>query len=264
MKKRVYIFIIIALASGWLGKGIDLILTDQPPGQSLGSLLWLIIPFITAIILTLVHKSDWKAMGFKPRFKGNLKWYVVAFLVFPVIAGILLIVGISVGVVDLTKFEFSSFMSTLLLWFVGNFFRTILEEGPWRGFLTERLIKLNINDWLIYLITGLVWSTWHIPYYLFFYDSSNAWGMILSSYILLLCWSILFTEMYRITRSIWPCVLLHATLNAIQYSMLGDNLVMSKKWDLLFSPTGGIIACILCLGAGLIVRQYRIKKDSRN
>ena len=37
-------------------------------------------------------------------------------------------------------------------------------------YLTPKLIELKLNDWFIYIISGLVWSLWHAAYYLVFYQ----------------------------------------------------------------------------------------------
>ena len=112
---------------------------------------------------------------------------------------------------------------------------------------------------MIYFLTAAVWALWHIPYYLFFCEG-NAIKMILSSFAILFSWSILFTEIYRITRTIWPCVLLHAASNAIQYTMLENYLVIDTKIDYIVSPTGSIMACAIVIILGLMIRSYRIHK----
>lgn len=256
IKSRLIYFFVFAVGCGWAGKALDVVLTKQPKGQSLGSLIWLIAPSVTAIILAIGHKSTYKTLGWKLRLKNNGLWYLFSFLIFPVIAVVIIGLGLITGNINASKFELSGFMATLAVWFVYNFFRTILEETSWRGFLQERLIVLGINDWIIYLITALVWSLWHIPYYLFFYGS-NGTEMIISCFVMLFSWSILYSEIYRITRTIWPCVLMHAASNAIQYTMLEHYLVISDKMDIIFSPTGSITVFAVTIIAGLVIRKYR-------
>jgi membrane protease YdiL (CAAX protease family) len=148
--------------------------------------------------------------------------------------------------------------------FTIHFFRSILEEVAWRGLLQERLIQCKFSDWHIYLITAFVWSTWHIPYYLFFLDSKSVMTMILSNYLMIFSWNLIFTEVYKKTRSIWPCVILHATTNAIQFVMLEDYLVLDYKTEVLLSPATGILACGLYLVSGYLIRKYRIHSNSIN
>lgn len=251
---RIWIFIAGACLCGWIGKMIDMGLTDQPKGQSLGSLIWLISPAILSVILALFFHAKSKYLGLRINMKRNTKLYVVALLLFPIMTVILLIFGYLSHIVLLQKFDLFKILSIFLLWFVINFFRTILEEVAWRGYLTERLLQLERSDWMIYAIVTLVWGTWHIPYYLFFYPDGNALQLILSCYFNLACWSILFTEIYRRTRSIWPCILLHATANAVQYMMLDHNFVISNQWNVLLAPGTGILSCVICVIAGLVIR----------
>jgi membrane protease YdiL (CAAX protease family) len=251
----------IAVGCGWLGKIVDLILIGQPEGQSLGALIWLISPFIASVLLAVIHKSGYKVLGLKLKLKGNGKWYLVSLITFP---GILLLsigAGIITKSIDLTQFELQGFLITILSGFIYNFFRTILEEAAWRGFLQERLILCKANDWVIYFITAVVWALWHIPYYLFFFEG-NAIKMIISSFGILFSWSILFAEIYRITRTIWPCVLLHATSNAIQYTMLENYLVIDSERDAILSPTSSILACTIVIVLGLMIRSYRLSRNN--
>ncbi len=260
LNKRILVFIAVVVGCGWFGKIIDLLLVGQPQGQSLGSLIWLVVPCITAVLLAVVHKSEYKTLGLKPNFKGNAKWYAVSFLIFPGIAILTISIAMITNTIDFTQFELQGFVTTILTWFIYNFFRTILEEIAWRGFLQERLILLKVNDWMVYFIVSLVWTLWHIPYYLFFYEG-NAFELVLSSFVLLFSWSILYAEIYRISRTIWPCVLLHATSNAIQYTMLEHYLVMDEKMKIILSPTISLVACSISIMVGLYIRKYRLSRN---
>ena len=257
---RIIFFIVVILACGWFGKIIDLILAGPSEGQSLGLLIWMIMPFIASVFLAGVKKSEYKTLGLRPKLKEKGKWYFISFVTFPGIATLCIGMGLVTRSIELTRFEMWGFASTLFGWFLYNFFRSIFEEVAWRGFLQERLIYLKVNDWLIYLITATVWALWHIPYYLFFYDGNSAM-MIVSCFTILFSWSILYAEIYRITRTIWPCVLLHATSNAIQYTMLGNYLVIYEKREFIFSPTGSILACTCSIILGLIIRKHRLSTE---
>ncbi len=258
LRKRIYIFTFIIIFCGWFGKFIDTILVNQPKGQSLGSLIWLVTPFIAALLFAKLKKSKWRTVGLKPYLKGNVRWYALSLLLYPICMVLLLGIGSVFKLVDFSHFVLKEFTLSFGVWFLSNFFRTILEETAWRGFLVERLIKLHTNDFLIYIITALIWSTWHVPYYLFFYPNGNAGYLIISGYIIMFCWSILFTEIYRITRCIWPCVLLHATANAVQYTIMEDHFRINASWNILISPANGIIACAICVVIGFLIRNYRI------
>ena len=258
---KIGIFIVGVCLCGWLGKAIDMILIDQPKGQSLGSLIWLISPAILSLILVLLFDRPSRYMGLRGNLKGNTGLYLLAVLIFPVLAVVLLFLGCLSHVIVLQNDHVDKILSAFVMWFVISFFRTILEEIAWRGYLTERLLRWNISDWKLYAGVTFVWGTWHIPYYLFFFHNGNAVGLITSCYFNLACWSLLFTEIYRWTRSIWPCVLLHAAANAVQYLMLEDYFVISANWNILLLPGTGILSCGICIIAGMMVRSMRIKRE---
>ena len=71
-------------------------------------------------------------------------------------------------VANITSFEIYSLLSLIFMSTIGNFIKNIFEEFSWRGYLTPKLIELKLNDWFIYIISGLVWSLWHAAYYLVF------------------------------------------------------------------------------------------------
>ncbi len=259
---QIVIFTIVVVSCGWIGKRIDMSLTSQESGQSLGSLLWLIGPALCSIILVLFRKKGEKYLGLHINRKGNQGIYLISLLLFPVMGVVLLAGGYLFGVVTVQPVSATTILSVFLTWFVVSFFRTILEEVAWRGYLTERLLELRVNDWLIYLLVTLIWGTWHIPYYLFFYPVGEPMKLILSCYVNLACWSILFTEIYRITRSIWPCVILHAAVNAVQYLMLEPYFVIRSDWNIWLIPATGVLSCVACMIIGLLIRRIRITRES--
>jgi hypothetical protein len=78
MNKRVIrnigIFIFIVIISGWIGVLVDYVFISQPDGDSLGMGIWLGLPILTAFIIILFSKVSWRDLGFKPNFKGYIKW----------------------------------------------------------------------------------------------------------------------------------------------------------------------------------------------
>ena len=73
--RNIVVFIVLVILSGWIGVLVDSVLTEQPKGDSLGMGIWLVLPMLTAIAITIFSKGSWNDIGFKPNFKGNIKWY---------------------------------------------------------------------------------------------------------------------------------------------------------------------------------------------
>lgn len=265
-KRDLIIFITVTLASGWLGVLLDMILSDQPEGNTLGMGLWLVLPLLTALILSIVSR-DWKDAGLTPRFKGNIKWYLLSLAIFPGITVIILLLAKVFGAVDLSKIEINKILPVIVGSLIINFVKNIFEEFAWRGYLTPKLIKLTRNDWLIYLISGLVWAMWHVPYYLVFIDGSffeslsiSRVAFIFIATFAMLCWNTLYVEMFRRTKSVWPCALMHAAEDAVPaFLLLGGYYVFtSNKATWIFDPHIGILAALMPLAIGLLLRHLRV------
>lgn len=264
--RNIVIFIVVVIISGWIGVLVDSVLTEQPKGDSLGMGIWLVLPMLTAIVIILFSKVNWKDIGFKPNFKGNIKWYLVSILVFPVVTVIILMIGVTTKWIDLSALNLKAFVYVFLSTLLINFIINIFEEIAWRGFLTSQLTNLNLNDWIIYLIVGCVWGIWHIPYYLVFLPESDIYAVLpvsratyaIIAIITMFCWSVMFIELYRVTKSIWPCVVLHMVEDSlINPLIISGYISIAAGKEFLVSPINGVITSILYLAVGLGIRAYR-------
>lgn len=264
--RSIGIFVFVVLISGWIGVLVDSFLTGQPEGDSLGMGIWLVLPLLTAFVIILFSKAGWEELSFKPNFKGNKKWYLVSALIFPVVTGIVLLTGAAAKWIDLSTFNLKPFIlafcSTLLI----NFIKNIFEETAWRGYLTAQLVKLSLNDWKIYLIVGCVWGLWHLPYYLIFLPEADIWAVmpvsravyVFVALITMLCWSVMFIELFRVTKSIWPCVILHMVEDSlINLIVISGYISIVAGKEIFVSPINGIVTSILYLAVGLGIRSYR-------
>ncbi len=268
--KNIIIFIVVALASGWIGLLVDGLLEPQPEGDTLGMGIWLALPLLTTIILRAFAGDGWKDLGFKPDLKKNLKWYLVSIIIFPIVTGLVLAIGKITGWISFSNFNINIFISGFVSLLVINFFRNIFEEFVWRGYLTTKLLKLKTKDFWLYLIVGGVWGTWHLPYYLFFMPESDLLKVLpasrlifaLAAIVSMLCWSVMFIELYRITGSIWSVVILHAIEDSlINHLVIDGHIIITAGEEILISPILGIITTIFYLAAGLLLRKSRIDKE---
>ena len=268
--RGIMLFIAVVVVSGWLGVLVDSILADQPPGNSLGMGIWLALPMLTAFAIIAFSRMGWKDIGIKPNFKGNGKWYLAAVLIYPVVTTSVLLTGAAGQWIDLSaldlKLLFWGFSSTLL----SNFIIDIFEETAWRGYLTSQLLRLHLADWKMYLLVGCVWGMWHIPYYLVFLPESIIQAVmpvdrityVLISFTTFLSWTVMFTELFRVTKSIWPCVVLHMVEDSlINLLLLSGFISIASGKEILISPINGVITSMLYLAVGLRIRVYRIRAD---
>jgi len=268
-KRNLIIFIVITLASGWLGVLLDMVLPEQPEGDTLGMLVFLVAPVLTALVLRITNK-DFKDAGLKPRFKGNLKWYLLSLLAFPVVGAIAIGIAWVFGLVEFTNIDISIILPIIAVAFGYNIIKNIFEEFAWRGFMTPKLIDLKINDWWIYAISGLVWSLWHAPYFLVFLDESiyellgvSRIANIAIGVLVMSCWNVLYVEMFRLTKTVWTCTIMHAAEDGVLVTLcLGGYYILATgltTW--IFDPSVGIIAAVLILVVGLVLRKIRVNKE---
>ncbi|WP_158859379.1 CPBP family intramembrane glutamic endopeptidase [Lunatibacter salilacus] len=268
--RNLVIFSLVALAIGWIGVWLDSQIPDQEEEETLGMALWLTAPLIVVILLRTFFGDGWKDAGLKPNFTGNLHWYAIAFLIFPVVTIISLSLGAASGWMDFSGFDSGSYLSVFVSLFVVNIVKNIFEESVWRGYLTAKLIRLNLSDLSIYLIAGLVWGLWHLPYYMEFLPEeamytvlpvSRLWFAVIAIGNMVV-WTIMFTELFRLTGSVWVVVLLHAVEDAVINHLIIDGyVVISAGKEILISPICGIIPTVIYLLIGLLLRQQRIQQQ---
>lgn len=79
--------------------------------------------------------------------------------------------------------------------------------------------------------------------------------------ILMICWTVMYVEIYRITKSVWPCVLMHAVEDTFPnvLVMTGGFVTFTKVGDIWLNPITGIVTTALFLGIGLLLRFIRTK-----
>ncbi len=269
--RNISVFILVALASGWLGLLIDKSLGPQPDGDSLGMGVWLILPLLTTILLRLFAGDGWKDIGFKPKVKGNVKWYIISLLIFPIVTVSILAIGKLFGWINFSGFGLNAYLIGFAGTLFPNFIKNVFEETVWRGYLTVKLLKLKTKDIWLYLIVGGVWGIWHLPYYLFFLPESDMYQVLpvervtfaIIAVLSMICWSVMFVELYRITKSIWPVVILHMVEDSLVNHLVIDGYItIAPGKEILISPITGIITSMFYVIVGLLLRKNRIWKEN--
>lgn len=181
-----------------------------------------------------------------------------------------MLIGKMTGWMRFSEFNANLFISGFAGALIINFIKNIFEEFVWRGYLTTKLLKLKTNDIWLYLIVGSVWGVWHLPYYLFFLPQSDMIQVLpvsrlifaLTAIASMICWSVMFVELYRITKSIWIVVILHAIEDSfINHLIIDGHIVIASGKEILISPIAGIITSIFYLTVGLLLRKKRIEQE---
>lgn len=268
--RNLVIFIVVVLAIGWLGVWIDQVIPDQPEEETLGMSIWLVVPLLLVIVLRSFMGDGWKDAGLSPNVRGNVKWYLISIFIFPVVTAITLAIGYGTGWIGFSNFNTTAFFTLFFSLLGFNVIKNIFEESVWRGYLTAKLVKLNLPDYTIYVVAGLVWGLWHAPYYLVFLPEAmintvlpvGRVGFAVVAVVNMLAWTVMFTELFRLTNSIWPVILLHAVEDALINHLVIDGYIsISDSVKIIISPICGIIPTILYLGVGLWLRSKRINTN---
>ena len=267
--RNIIIFAFVVFICGWLGILVDKFVEHQPEGESLGMAVWLILPLLTVILLRLFASDGWKDLGFRPNFKGNAKWYVIALLIYPLVTSVVLALGKITGWIDFSNFRTKAFFAGFIVVLLPNFVKNIFEEFVWRGYLTTKLLNEKVKDIWLYLIVGGIWGIWHLPYYLCFMPQADMYqvlpvGQLTFTFIAIIsmiCWTVMYVEIFRLTKSIWSVVLLHMVEDSlINHLVIDGHIAMVAGKEFLISPIAGIITSSLYLGVGLLLRRSRISK----
>ena len=271
--RNLTIFIIVVLAIGWIGRGLD-VLMDNPSSEGLGILLWIITPLAASLLLRAFAGDGWKDFGIKPNFKRNASWYVIALLVYPVLTPLVLIIGSGLGLITFPNFSLNTLgliLQAFTLGILPQFIKNIFEEAAWRGYLAPKVYSLRLNDFVGHFIVGIVWGAWHIPYYLFFLDRAvlqNFTTLDLAvfiplSIVVMISWAMVYGEIRLLVNSFWPAVLMHMVEDAFLNQLFTEHhiqIVPGTDW--LISPVNGLISIFLFSAIGVCLRQLRNRKLS--
>lgn len=266
--RNVILFSFVAVVCGWMGVGVDKVLGQPSNLESLGALIFISSPILCMVLLRLFGGDGWKDLPLKPNFRRNARWYLFAIVVYPVVIGITLFVGKLFGWVDVSKFSIAAYFPVFIAAFLPQCLKNIFEESVWRGYLTVKVEQLTQNEWLVYLVVVLVWQVWHLPYYLILLDDAYLasffpFGNVLfvvTSFVVIGVWTIMYTEIFFLSRSLLLVVLMHAMEDALNPLISDGFAVVSPDKALLVSPSFGLIPLLLYLVTGLWLR--RIRKSS--
>ena len=269
-RRNILVFILLALASGWLGVLVDLSIGPQPGDETLGMGVWLVLPLLATLLLRLSAGDGWKDIGLRPNFLKNINWYLVSVIIFPIVTALVLALGTVMGWVSLSNFNTKTFIAGFSSLLIANFIKNIFEEFVWRGYLTTKLLSLGSKDLWVYLIVGGIWGLWHLPYYLFFLPQADMNQVLpvdrllfsLIAIVTMTGWSVMFVELYRITGSIWSVVVLHTIEDSLINHLVTDgHLTIGLRKEILISPIVGVITCAFYITVGLWLRRSRVSKE---
>lgn len=164
----------------------------------------------------------------------------------------------------------TAYLGILFTQVIYQFVKNIFEESVWRAYLTNQLLKLKLSDLTLYLLVSFIWWFWHLPYIMIFLSESEIHNTLpvgrltffLVGLVTVTCWTVMYTEIFRMTKSVWPLVIMHTMEDAvINPLLLLGIVVVEKEQAALFSLSVGLVPNILYLIVGLFIRKWRKKQE---
>jgi membrane protease YdiL (CAAX protease family) len=272
--RNLIIFVVVSLVFPWLGWGLDVVGNQNPHNQqgSFGWLFFLVSPLVISFILRAFGGDGWQDIGLNPALWKYKQWYLFSLFFHPFVTGIILLLGMGIGMTILPDLSSPKYMLVGEAMVVGLFptlLKNIFEEVAWRGYLAPK-IQIVINRPLIgYIITGMVWFGWHLPYYLVLLDAPTIRSFTSFSLGLFLCLtllslvaaSIVYGEIRQRTNSFWPAFLSHTIGNMLISALITQAFYWQPTGfaELGFSPGWtSLLSILLFTGAGLWLYQSRM------
>jgi len=273
LQRNILIFAVITIGCGFMGNAINSLYQPQDSMQSLGVLIWLVSPLAANLLLRSLGKDGWKDFGLAPNLKSGWRWYLIALLIIPVISLVMILLSVLSGAATAVGFStqgINTFISVLGAGMAGNMVKNIFEEFAWRGYLTPRLDVLKANPFVNSIVTGIIWASWHIPYYLYFLSpavlkqqtSLSVPVLILISIIVLPMQAFAYGELRLLSKSVWSTWLLHNIANAFSFALVSGGFVMlsGNLSSILLTPSSegvGYSVLMGLIGWGLYKKRIR-------
>lgn len=300
-KKKVVKFVVITFVLAWVLETIGsvyLLGHQDMTGKSVFQGC-LVVCMFTPILSALLVKADFRGMGWKPKFKGNIRWlffcaYIPAvvtaagaalfFLIFPALfdtSGSYMMAQYKAMGLDLDQvlresgmtyqtYMIANIPGMLFAPFI-NIFAAIGEEAGWRGFLYPELNKSmgRVKTWIA---GGIIWSVFHFPAmliggYEYGMEYLGApWLGLLVFTLMCIFMGIMEEVVYDKTKCIWFPALLHGSINAmatIPQLFMNANSSDTAYYMVLGPLPNGLIAGVPMFILAVIVGAWALKNKGK-
>ena len=232
-KKSFLLFIVLAFAPVW-GGCLALMLRPVDAGmKTLVFMGFMFMPALASILTRLICREGFSDMYLRPRFRGTIKRYAVAWL----LPGLLCILGAVIyfllvpGMFDPASSQLvasgvtseqlplvlAAQFALLLFAPLINLIPCLGEELGWRGYLLRKLACV-MSERRAAVVTGIIWGFWHAPMialghnYGLDYPGYPWLGILMMTVFCVLFGTLVALLTFR-TKSAIPAALAHAGLN---------------------------------------------------
>ena len=254
MNKTIRNIIIFYAGTMLLAIGGGLVMAS---GQYAGGLLFILSPLVMVLIVRFVLGDGWKDAGLSLNLKESWGWYLFALLLYPIIFLITIIINMVLGFTTITM-TVGELLPALLTGFafqlLPRMFFALSEEFAWRGYLEPRFTTMGMPDLQRHLVVGVLWGIWHFPL-IFSTDYTNVSYLIFLPMFMIsvLFLAIIYGQIRKSSRSVWPEVLMHGMANAVGFAILEGNLIAYNNEWLGSIATGGLTITVIYGLVALII-----------
>ena len=300
--KRLIIFLVVTFGLTWgilIPAGIYLGTFENGETSSMTMIVLIAVsmffPLIGALVVHFASKPEERFdLGFKPRFEGNIKYYLIAWLGPAVISllGCIVYFALNPQLFDPTMMsyleltaaetgidisELTANMPSMPILIAATLFSSLTyaplinsilafgEEAGWRGMLYPALTKLMPVRGAV-VVSGIIWGLWHAPAI----AMGHNYGMDYAGFpiagilvMILACTAMgcCLAWLREKSCSVWPCALAHGAFNAI--ANLG--MVFSTVGPTLFGPSPlTLVAGIPLFALGIVcLVKFTPRRDSK-
>lgn len=290
-KKKLKIYLIWTFAIAWVLQVIGSIFSLQ--GNSLMFTLVLSVSMYAPFFGTLLARVPLQGMGLKPKFKGNLKYFVAAWLlpaVFTALGAVLYFIifpdrldltGMYIreaggeGVIQQLEAEgltLSMYMAISVIsapmyapWI--NMFFALGEEVGWRGAM-DPMLRDYFGKAKGSIIGGMIWGAWHWPVMIIagYEYGKGYWGEPILGMVLFCLFAVvagtLLDYLYEKTDCIWAPALAHGAINGVcSVPMLFLNTAYSNQLTIGPLPIGFISMIPMMIVAAIVLWQQKKQEE---
>lgn len=252
-------------------------------GEGIGPWLLplMLCPGVSAILTKLIFDRNLKGLGWKP---GPAKWlglgYLLPILYGAVIYGIVWLLGLGgfttdvvaevvgsgMGMADAPRWQvvaiYTLFLATIV-YVRSGLLSCLGEELGWRGFLFPELQRMT-SFTTASLISGVVWTLFHLPLILFsdYHSTAPIAFTVVVFFISTIAHTFVNNWLRARSGSVWPTVLLHTSHNVF-INKVYDPLMARYPLTDFFVTEFGLGMLVINVLLALYVWAHRRELDPK-
>ncbi|MDB5284991.1 MAG: hypothetical protein JWO06_4066 [Bacteroidota bacterium] len=204
---------------------------------------------ISAILASLIFDGNLQGVGLR---STQAKYIGTAALLSLVLTVLPFALNLFLYLTGLNLFP-EIYAQLLLYLFPGLVILSIAEEVMWRGILFTSFSQF-FNFSTTSIIIGLLWAAWHFPIIihskLLYSDRPLVFSLIMFT-VLTVASSFIYNYLRAVSRSIWPCVVLHTLQNFFFYTLIGPTERSVYPWSSFFMNDIGLLYVLAALAGAL-------------